>query len=543
MKQRKNILLLFDIDGTLIHQVGRSGITSNRFAYAVNKVFKVNTNADMLSVYGQVDTETLLELAEKGGIKRNAAKKRLNKLYYFTTKYFRDHLKHYNTHVHEGVKPFLSKLRRKGYILGLVTGNIKPIAKMKLKKLGLYSLFDIGAFGEMSNQRSDLLLHAIVQANRKFGTKFTNDRVIYFGDAPLDIKAAKKAKIKIISVTTGHYTMDILKKEKPDYILKDMSNHDRIFRIIKKIENGPMKQPMAKSIIVLGKISTDIKVDVDYIPEPKEQITAKRISYFPGGKGSNQAVAAKRLGGNVSLVTCIGTDYFGKNLLSFLKSEGLDTRYIKFSKTTPTGMAMILLDKNADNTIISIPGSERKLLPSSINAVKFSENNIALSQLGLPETVIIPFLKRAKANGSTTILNTAPRKKSGKKIFKFADYLIANESEAAFYAGSKRVSQDPKVALKYARRIRSRPKQIVIVTLGGNGLVAVAGEEVIRIPGIKVNVVDTSGAGDTFVGAFATALSEGMGLKESLEFANKAASITVQRPGASSSPTRKELKT
>ena len=237
MKHRKNVLLLFDIDGTMIHQVGRSGITTNRFAYAVNRVFNTDINAGMLpnSAYGQVDTETLLSLSEMGGVKRGVAKKHLKRLYFFTAQYFRMHLKDYNTHVHEGVKPLLSRLRREGYILGLVTGNLEPIAKMKLKKTGLYGFFDIGAFGNISNQRSKLLEHAMKLASRKFKTNFTKERVLYFGDAPLDVKAAKKAKIKIICVTTGHYTRKVLKKEKPDYIFSGMSNQDRIFNIINKI--------------------------------------------------------------------------------------------------------------------------------------------------------------------------------------------------------------------------------------------------------------------------------------------------------------------
>ena len=235
MKHRKNVLLLFDIDGTLVSQFGKRGITIKRLPYAVNKVFNTNTNVDMLSMSGQVDTETLLELAERGGIKRSAAKKRLNEMYYFATQYFRKHLKDYDAHVHEGVRPLLSRLRSEGYVLGLTTGNLKPIAYMKLKKVGLLKFFDMGSFGETSTQRSDLLEQAIKTANRKFKTKFTKNRVLYFGDTPRDIIAARKAKVRIISVTTGRHTRGVLKKEKPDYILDGLADQDRIFKIINQI--------------------------------------------------------------------------------------------------------------------------------------------------------------------------------------------------------------------------------------------------------------------------------------------------------------------
>ena len=119
-----------------------------------------------------------------------------------------------------------------------------------------------------------------------------------------------------------------------------------------------MKHQKTKRIIVLGRINTTLTMNVEVIPKPKEQVTAKKVLITPGGKGSNQAVAARRLGGKVSLVTCLGTDDFGKKLLSFLKTEGIDTKLIRFSKNTPAGMAIVILDENSENTIISIPGSE-----------------------------------------------------------------------------------------------------------------------------------------------------------------------------------------
>jgi phosphoglycolate phosphatase-like HAD superfamily hydrolase len=235
MKNGKGVLLLFDIDGTLIHQVGRSGITSNRFSYAVNKVFNAHTTADMISAYGQVDTETLLALAEKSGVRRSKARKHLPRLYQLTVKYFKMHLKDYNTHPQAGVKTLLSKLRKQKYTVALVTGNLGKIAELKLKKVGLWGFFDFGVYGDISNERSTLIRRAIKVANERTGAKFTRYTALYFGDAPLDIKAAKKAGVKIIAVATGHYSEAVLKAAKPDYLLKDMSDHYKIFRIINKV--------------------------------------------------------------------------------------------------------------------------------------------------------------------------------------------------------------------------------------------------------------------------------------------------------------------
>jgi phosphoglycolate phosphatase-like HAD superfamily hydrolase len=122
-----------------------------------------------------------------------------------------------------------------GYVLGLTTGNLKPIADMKLRKLGLFKFFDVGSYGETSTQRSDLLEQAIKSASRKFKIKFTKNHVLYFGDTPRDITAARKAKVRIISLTTGRYTHSALKREKPDYILNGMSNRSRIFKIINQM--------------------------------------------------------------------------------------------------------------------------------------------------------------------------------------------------------------------------------------------------------------------------------------------------------------------
>ena len=540
MKGRKNALILFDIDGTLIRQVGKSAITANRFAYAVNKTFGTNVASETRSKYGHVDMATLLEMAEKAGIERGKASKKLGRMFYYVTKYFRDHLDQYNTHVHEGVKPFLARLKREGYIVGLVTGNIEPVAEMKLRKLGIYKFFDLGAFGELSDKRSEMIEHAINTANEKFGKQFTKQTTLYFGDTPLDITAAKAAGVRVVAVATGNHSKDILRKEKPDYLLPDMSDQTRIFHIIREVAKRYAQEH--RRIVVLGRANTTMTVSVDRMPKAREQVIARNASYAPGGKGSNQAIAAKRLGAKVSFVTCLGRDYFGQKLLAFLRSEGIDTSAIKRTAKTPSGMSVVVIDKYSHNTIISIPGSESELNQRDIKRIRFEPGDIAISQLALSEGVVRSFLAKARAAGATTILNTAPKANFSRSTLGLADYLIANEREAAFFSASANASQDYHTALTHARKIRASQGQTVIVTLGDKGSLTLAGGESIVVRGIKVKALDTQAAGDTFVGAFSTALSQGMGLRSALLFANKAAALCVQKYGAASSiPSRDEV--
>ncbi len=307
---------------------------------------------------------------------------------------------------------------------------------------------------------------------------------------------------------------------------------------------GNAAMPSSKStkrIIVVGKLGVDIFAQVDDFPKYKQKVFGKSMHIAPGGLGGNQALAARRLGGNVMLVSRIGNDEFGKMLLGHIKKEGMSAKYITVSKSAPTGASIVILDRKHENTIISIPGVIRQFSAADIAPLLFAKNDIVVTQLGVPLAVVHALFRKAKKSGATTLLNCSPAIKCPRQIFLLSDYLVMNENEAAFFSGNSRITDNPDIAAGYARRIRLRKSQTVIITLGDRGCVALDPKGIVKIKARKVKVVDTTGAGDTFLGAFAAALSKAMPLTEALAFSNRAASISIQRPGASSSPTLKEM--
>lgn len=533
----KNTLLLFDIDGTLIRLVGKSGITYKRFTYAVNKTFGTNLPPSAVPKYGHIiNTELLLLLSQKAGIDRQLAQKKLDTMYQHTAEYFKDHLSEYRTSVLNGVKPLLRRLKKEGYLIGLVTGNIEPVAHMKMSKVGLEGIFGFGVFADGSSRKKDMILEAIRKANSISKHKFTKERTIYFGDTAMDIKEAKAAGVKMLAVATGQHSYDLLRNEDPDYLLENLSNPDAVMRIIGGTESGSRPR-----IFVLGRPNTTLTVKCERFPNRLEQVKAAHIHASPGGKGLNQAVAAKRLGGDVHFVTRIGTDHFGKDLLGFVKKEGINAAHT-ITVNGPSGISLVIVDGKSGNTIISVPGSEVRLSKSDINGIKFGRNDIAISQLSPSEKIVAHFLSSARSSGATTILNAAPKSRCSSKTLSKADYIIVNEDEAAQLSRSSSKPTDYTSAIIQARKIRVRTDQIVIVTLGRIGSVAISGDQSVRIAGLKVKALDTQAAGDTFVGAFAVGISENMDLHSALTFANRASALAVQKFGATSSiPKRSEV--
>lgn len=298
---------------------------------------------------------------------------------------------------------------------------------------------------------------------------------------------------------------------------------------------------MKRRIVVLGSINMDIVARASSIPVPGQTVVGEWLSFIPGGKGANQGVAASRLGGDVRFVGRIGNDMFGKSLRDFLRKERMDTGGVKITKGATTGTAMITLDRSSQNTIVFIPGSNARISAADARKVRIDGSDIILSTLEVPQDAIRVLFERARKEGAATILNAAPALKCTRGFLSLADYIIVNEHEVAFFAKGKATRNIATVSA-YAKRLRARKNQAVIVTLGPQGAFCIGGSERIRVKGIKVKAVDTTGAGDCFSGAFAAALAESRTLAEAMRFANKAASISVQRVGASSSmPTRKEV--
>jgi ribokinase len=266
------------------------------------------------------------------------------------------------------------------------------------------------------------------------------------------------------------------------------------------------------------------------------------VLYFPGGKGANQAVSAAKLGAPTTLIGRLGTDAFGAELRTFLTAEGVDLTFVRDTEAH-TGTAIITL-ANADNTIVVVPGANAMLDADDVAALVLAKGDIAVSQFEIPQPTISAFFKRARAAGATTILNPAPAMQFGPELLDLVDILILNETELGLLAGIElRDTDDSARIIEATRSLQDNGGRIVCVTLGKRGVVALAGDEPLIVPGRAVKAVDTTGAGDCFVGAVAAQLAAGKSIREALDYANIAASICVQRMGAAPSmPTIAEVK-
>jgi len=295
-------------------------------------------------------------------------------------------------------------------------------------------------------------------------------------------------------------------------------------------------------ILVAGSINMDIVARMENLPRPGETVFGNELHYIPGGKGSNQAVAASRLGENTFLIGKLGKDAFGKSLADFLGEEQLNLDYLFYSETHPTGVALINVDQQSENSITVISGSNFQLSEQDVENISIKEDDVIVSVFEIPQPAILYLYNKANDVNAKTVLNPAPAKPFSGGLLETVDYLILNEVELVFYSGQEEVSEDIEVITQYAAKLRKRPTQTIIVTLGSKGVICISENETIHVDGIMVDAIDTTGAGDCFTGAFAVAISEKMPIREALEFANIAASLSVQKLGASTSmPYRKQV--
>jgi ribokinase len=295
-------------------------------------------------------------------------------------------------------------------------------------------------------------------------------------------------------------------------------------------------------IIVAGSINMDVVARTERHPVPGETIFGENLHYIPGGKGSNQAVAASRLSDHVYLVGKLGRDPFGDSLTTFLNGERLYLDHLSYSETEVSGVALIVVDDQSENTIVVISGSNYAMTEDDVASIPIEADDVVVSVFEIPQPTIKALFERAQAVGAKTVLNPAPATAFIDGLQPLVDYLILNETELDFFAGTKTDSNDLDQLAASAKQLRTTPDQTVIVTLGGSGLLCVAGDERLRLEGQPVEAVDTTGAGDCFTGSFAVGLFEGMPLADALRFANTAASLSVQKLGASSSmPTREQV--
>jgi len=295
-------------------------------------------------------------------------------------------------------------------------------------------------------------------------------------------------------------------------------------------------------VYVAGSINMDVVATADRHPKVGETVAGQQVLYFPGGKGANQAVAASRLGARTTLIGRLGKDSFGTELKAFLGGQGIDLGYLQETTQAHTGTAIITVAA-ADNTIVVIPGSNALVSADDVSVVPLVKGDVAVSQFEIPLPSIAAFFRRARAAEATTLLNPAPAQKFGRELLELVDILVLNETELGFLAGTELSDSDEAVRIiDVARQLQAHADQTICVTLGKRGVLALAGQEEFPVPGRVVKAVDTTGAGDCFVGALAAQLADEVPLRTALAFANAAASISVQRMGAGPSmPTAAEV--
>lgn len=297
-----------------------------------------------------------------------------------------------------------------------------------------------------------------------------------------------------------------------------------------------------KKILVVGSSNTDMVIKTRKFPAPGETILGGRFFMNPGGKGANQAVAAKRLGGMVSFVGKIGDDIFGKQAMQLLEDEGINVDFVATDPENPSGVALITVDANAENSIVVAPGSNGTLSPSDFDraGAVLNESEIVLLQLEIPISTVAHIAEVASKRGKKVILNPAPADQLSDELLRNIYLITPNESEAELLTGVR--ATDLESANLAAQILKNKGIEVVIITMGSAGAFVLSNEFTGMIKAPRVDAVDTTAAGDTFNGALVVALSEEMPLELAVEFACKAASISVTRIGAQASiPFRKEI--
>jgi ribokinase len=297
-------------------------------------------------------------------------------------------------------------------------------------------------------------------------------------------------------------------------------------------------------VFVAGSINMDVVATAARHPRPGETVAGREVFYFPGGKGANQAVAAAKLGAATTLIGRVGPDAFGRDLRTFLAAQGIDLALVQDTPEAHTGTAIITV-ANADNTIVVVPGANAFVSAADVAMPLLARGDVAVSQFEIPLPAISALFKRARAAGATTILNPAPALPFDRQLLDLTDILILNETELGLLAGTELCDTDDHARfIEAARLLRAGTDKIICVTLGKRGAVALLGGEPVIIPGRIVKALDTTGAGDCFVGAVAAQLANGHTLGDAFNSANIAASICVQRMGAAPSmPTAAQVST
>jgi ribokinase len=307
---------------------------------------------------------------------------------------------------------------------------------------------------------------------------------------------------------------------------------------------------MTAHLTVVGSLNMDLVVRAPRIPQPGETIIGSGFHTVPGGKGANQAVAAARLGAHVSLVGRVGQDAFGHPLLESLASDSVDQTFVIQDPHAPTGVALIVVDDSGQNSIVVASGANMRLSPADVEAAEgaIADTDVVLMQLESPLETVTRAAEIAHAHGVPVILNPAPARPLPPSLLSLVDVLIPNESETALLTHMP--VADPAQAQAAAAALLELGVGTVILTLGERGALLArpgtathaGGERSRTIPAFEVAPVDTTAAGDAFVGGFAVALAEGKALLDAVRWGNAAGALATTRMGAQPSlPTRQAV--
>lgn len=295
-----------------------------------------------------------------------------------------------------------------------------------------------------------------------------------------------------------------------------------------------------KKIYVVGSLNMDLVVRAPFMPENGMTISGEGFMTNPGGKGANQAAAIGKLGGDVRMVGCVG-EAFGEELKRTLEGYGADVRFVEKLSGISSGIAVIVV-VDGDNRIILDAGANGKVSERLVDRALegAEEGDFLVCQLEIPQEIVRHALQRAKEKGMVALLNPAPAAKLLPGILENCDYFMPNQSEAEFYTGI--FPKDEESAKKCAAALAGKGVKNVVITMGAEGSAYVGERGYCRAECRKAAAVDTTAAGDTYVGGFAVGLSEGMSVQEAMDFASCASAITVTRRGAQQSiPTRAEV--
>ncbi len=313
-------------------------------------------------------------------------------------------------------------------------------------------------------------------------------------------------------------------------------------RVLSSDTRARSTRPSPDRVVVVGGANVDLIIQTPTLPERGETVQGDAVQTAFGGKGANQALAAKRAGAEVAFVGKLGEDNYGNDLARFMRQQQIDMSGTRRSPDLPSGVALITVDRRGQNQITVATGANGALSPDDLDGLTplFEQSQVLVTQLENPLPTIEVALKQAKSAGLTTILNPAPARKLPARMARLIDYFIPNEVEATFLSGQ--TVRTPRQAGRAALQLQQSGYRHVIITLGHQGLVYVHEGAPVHMPGQQVETVDTTAAGDTFVGYFACAIAEGQALPDALALANAAAALSVTQFGAMPSiPQRRDV--